>query len=437
MSDDAIEDLESFRAPGPRASIRANLPAGHRGAARRVLRNDRHRRGGAGRGRPRPRAPAHAVRRRPRRHLRPARVRRPGPHARAPAGRSTRSCAGYEFPTRSRRRRSRRASRCCSTSAPRSRSAGTSRAILKGEEIWMQFLSEPSGGSDVAGALTTAVRDGDEWVLNGSKVWTTGAWWSDWALCLARTNWDVPKHRGLTVFMLPIRQPGIEVHRIEMLNGIEGVLPGVPDRRPRARLRPRRRGRRRLDRRHPVDVPRAHALQLAARHHARRRRSAAAPAAPSMLAVAARRRPARRPAPATSSARPTCSSSSATRSSGRVGAGHRDRHDVRPGRRPSAGCSSGCGGRVGTTIAFELAGAPARRGPTTTASWPSVGNDFLMRQVGCIGGGTTEMAAQRRSASGCSACRASARSTATSPSATSPGAPHTPELSTTVTVDLA
>ena len=71
-------------------------------------------------------------------------------------------------------------------------------AILKGEELWMQFLSEPSGGSDVAGALTTAVRDGDEWILNGSKVWTTGAWWSDWGLCLARTNWDVPKHRGLT-----------------------------------------------------------------------------------------------------------------------------------------------------------------------------------------------------------------------------------------------
>ncbi len=92
-------------------------------------------------------------------------------------------------------------------------------AILKGEEIWMQFLSEPSGGSDVAGALTSAVRDGDEWILNGSKIWTTGAWWSDWGLCLARTNWDVPKHRGLTVFILPIRQPGLEVHRIEMLNG--------------------------------------------------------------------------------------------------------------------------------------------------------------------------------------------------------------------------
>jgi len=92
-------------------------------------------------------------------------------------------------------------------------------AILKGEALWMQFLSEPSGGSDVAGALTTAVRDGDQWVLNGSKVWTTGAWWSDWGLCLARTNWDVPKHRGLSVFMFPIHQPNIEVHRIEMLNG--------------------------------------------------------------------------------------------------------------------------------------------------------------------------------------------------------------------------
>lgn len=91
--------------------------------------------------------------------------------------------------------------------------------ILRGEAFWMQFLSEPSGGSDAAGAQTTAIRDGDEWVLNGSKIWTTGAWWADMGLCLARTNWDVPKHRGLTVFVLPIHQPGIELHRIEMLNG--------------------------------------------------------------------------------------------------------------------------------------------------------------------------------------------------------------------------
>ncbi len=92
-------------------------------------------------------------------------------------------------------------------------------AILRGDEIWMQFLSEPNSGSDLAGAVTTAVREGDEWVLNGSKIWTTGAWWSNWALCLARTNWDVPKHRGLTVFMFPIDLPGIDVHRIELVSG--------------------------------------------------------------------------------------------------------------------------------------------------------------------------------------------------------------------------
>ena len=91
--------------------------------------------------------------------------------------------------------------------------------IMSGEEIWMQFLSEPSGGSDVAGALTTATRDGDEWVVNGSKIWTTGAWFSDYGLCLLRTNWDVPKHRGLSVFIIKIHQPNIELHRIEMING--------------------------------------------------------------------------------------------------------------------------------------------------------------------------------------------------------------------------
>ena len=92
-------------------------------------------------------------------------------------------------------------------------------AMLRGEELWMQFLSEPGGGSDVAGALTTAVRDGDEGVINGSKVWTTGAWWSDYGLCLVRTNWEVPKHQGLSVFIIEIDQPDIEVQRIEMING--------------------------------------------------------------------------------------------------------------------------------------------------------------------------------------------------------------------------
>jgi alkylation response protein AidB-like acyl-CoA dehydrogenase len=92
-------------------------------------------------------------------------------------------------------------------------------AILRGEEVWVQMLSEPGGGSDVAGATTAALRQGDDWILNGSKVWTSRAWWADWGMCLARTNWDVPKHQGLTVFLLPLHQPGIEIHRIERLNG--------------------------------------------------------------------------------------------------------------------------------------------------------------------------------------------------------------------------
>ncbi len=91
--------------------------------------------------------------------------------------------------------------------------------ILKGEHVWVQYLSEPSSGSDAAGAQTTAVRDGDEWVLNGSKMWSSGAWLGDYGLTLVRTNQDVPKHRGLSVFMVPAHAPGVEMHRIEMLNG--------------------------------------------------------------------------------------------------------------------------------------------------------------------------------------------------------------------------
>src|SRR3954454_5955119 len=91
-------------------------------------------------------------------------------------------------------------------------------AILKGEEIWMQFLSEPSGGSDVAGALTSAVRDGDEWILDGSEGGSTGAGWPDWGLCLAPTNGDLPKRGLLKVFILPVHQAGVHEPRIEMVN---------------------------------------------------------------------------------------------------------------------------------------------------------------------------------------------------------------------------
>jgi len=92
-------------------------------------------------------------------------------------------------------------------------------AILRGEELWVQFLSEPSGGSDLAGCLTRADRDGDVFVLNGSKIWSSAAYASDYAMCLARTNWDVPKHRGLTMFIMRIHQPGVTVEQIRQVDG--------------------------------------------------------------------------------------------------------------------------------------------------------------------------------------------------------------------------
>lgn len=92
-------------------------------------------------------------------------------------------------------------------------------AFLKGNELWVQFLSEPSGGSDLAGAMTRATRDGDVFILNGSKIWSTFAYRADYALALVRTNWEVPKHRGLTVLIVPIHHPGITVNRIKMVDG--------------------------------------------------------------------------------------------------------------------------------------------------------------------------------------------------------------------------
>ena len=93
-------------------------------------------------------------------------------------------------------------------------------AILRGDELWVQFLSEPSGGSDLAGLVMQATRDGDVFVMNGSKIWSSGAFRSDYAMCLARTDPHVPKHQGLTMFIVKIHQPGIEVQRIKMVNGL-------------------------------------------------------------------------------------------------------------------------------------------------------------------------------------------------------------------------
>ncbi|MFK0288664.1 acyl-CoA dehydrogenase family protein [Streptomyces sp. NPDC090499] len=92
-------------------------------------------------------------------------------------------------------------------------------AALRGDEVLVQFLSEPDSGSDLAGATTRAERDGDVFILNGSKTWSSGAYAADYALCLARTDWDAPKHRGLTMFLMKVHQPGVHVERIKQVNG--------------------------------------------------------------------------------------------------------------------------------------------------------------------------------------------------------------------------
>jgi alkylation response protein AidB-like acyl-CoA dehydrogenase len=93
------------------------------------------------------------------------------------------------------------------------------RPTVTGEITWCQLFSEPGAGSDLAGLTTTGTLDGDHWVITGQKVWSTGAATADFGLLLARTDWDVPKHRGITAFVLPMRQPGVQVRPLRQMNG--------------------------------------------------------------------------------------------------------------------------------------------------------------------------------------------------------------------------
>jgi alkylation response protein AidB-like acyl-CoA dehydrogenase len=92
-------------------------------------------------------------------------------------------------------------------------------AALRGEEVLAQLLSEPSGGSDLAGVITRGDRRDDKWVITGAKTWSTSAFAADYGLCLVRTDWDVPKHEGLTMFLMPTKHPGVTMRRITQIDG--------------------------------------------------------------------------------------------------------------------------------------------------------------------------------------------------------------------------
>jgi acyl-CoA dehydrogenase len=93
---------------------------------------------------------------------------------------------------------------------------------LKGEDVWCQLFSEPAGGSDLAALRTKAIPDGDDWIINGQKIWTSGAQIADYGILITRTDPDKPKHKGMTMFFLDMKSPGVVVKPIKQSSGGKG-----------------------------------------------------------------------------------------------------------------------------------------------------------------------------------------------------------------------
>jgi len=265
--------------------------------------------------------------------------------------------------------------------------------VLSGEEVLVQFLSEPRGGSDLAGLTTRAVRDGDVFIVSGAKIWSSGAYAADYATCLVRTDWEAPKHRGLTMLLMKVHQPGVTIRRIKQLDGNEEFCEEFLD---------------------DVEVPVANVIGevnggwAVASRQLFHERNAVGGGSP-YVSGGARAGSARRAAPVsalTELVRRTGQASD-PRARELVAESHLlsrvqeqliDR--VVAGMQaqqlpPTAGAVirlfSGVSSVRRAEISLELAGAGAVTAPAGAGD-PAIGVQFLMRQASCLGGGSTEMA---------------------------------------------